>query len=321
MTLHLDKKLFGELIEATAKNLSLPALYIEKDYWVTYILKKIAQSDYAETAIFKGGTSLSKAYKVIERFSEDIDLAVITKDKSNNQIKTLIKKIEKDILDENFIEIADHELVSKGSQFRKTMHSYPKIRDGDFGHAIENIILELSSFSRPHPYGEREISSYICDFLKEHSSEMVIKYELDPFLLNVLDYKRTFCEKISAIARASHESDSEHIKLKEKIRHLYDIHFLMKEENIQNFINSTEFEEMIGNVRDDDLKQFNKDWATIPLSSTEIFMNTSMVLVKLEEFYNTTFRDLVYTEELPSLNNEIKVSIENLAKILKEKKL
>lgn len=62
------------------------ALYIEKDYWVSYILKAISQSQYKDVAIFKGGTSLSKAYKLIERFSEDIDLAVITHELTSNQI-------------------------------------------------------------------------------------------------------------------------------------------------------------------------------------------------------------------------------------------
>ena len=90
MTLHNDKETFKELIETTAKDLNLPSLYIEKDYWVTYILKNLSKSDYKDIAIFKGGTSLSKAYKIIDRFSEDIDLAVITNNLGSNQIKTLI---------------------------------------------------------------------------------------------------------------------------------------------------------------------------------------------------------------------------------------
>ena len=82
--------------------MNLPFVYIEKDYWVTYILKRLSQSSYSEIAIFKGGTSLSKAYRIIERFSEDIDLAVISNELSSNQIKKLIKQIEAVIVDENF---------------------------------------------------------------------------------------------------------------------------------------------------------------------------------------------------------------------------
>ena len=72
------EEIFNELIETTAGVLRIPAVFIEKDYWVTYILNRLSKSIYKETAIFKGGTSLSKAYKIIDRFSEDIDLAIIT---------------------------------------------------------------------------------------------------------------------------------------------------------------------------------------------------------------------------------------------------
>ncbi len=92
MTLHTNDIFFFELINATAKEMNLPFVYIEKDYWVTYILKRLSQSPYSEIAIFKGGTPLSKAYKIIERFSEDIDLAVITNELGSNQIKKLYLK-------------------------------------------------------------------------------------------------------------------------------------------------------------------------------------------------------------------------------------
>ena len=104
MILHNDKEIFNELIETTAGVLGIPAVFIEKDYWVTYILNKLSKSTYKETAIFKGGTSLSKAYKIIDRFSEDIDLAIITDGIDGNAVKRLIKNIEKDLLDENFEE-------------------------------------------------------------------------------------------------------------------------------------------------------------------------------------------------------------------------
>lgn len=322
MTLHLDKELFSDLIESTAAALNLPTLYIEKDYWVTYVLKRLANSDYSKVAIFKGGTSLSKAYKIIDRFSEDIDLAVITEEKNSNQIKKLIKEIEKTILDENFTEFTEHEQVSKGSEFRKTVHHYPKLENGNFGHAVENIILELNSFAQPHPYELQEISSYICEFLSEAAPTMIEEYGLEPFHLNVLDHRRTFCEKISAIARASYESDEENTQLKEKIRHFYDIHFLMQEEKIKLFLDSNQFEEMIGRVREDDYKQFNKNnWATIPLYSTKIFTDTSQVLISLKSFYMNNFRDLVYVDDLPSIDNDIKESIELLSTILEQKKL
>lgn len=49
---------------------------VEKDYWISMVLRSIFSLPYATAFVFKGGTSLSKGWKLIERFSEDIDLAI-----------------------------------------------------------------------------------------------------------------------------------------------------------------------------------------------------------------------------------------------------
>ncbi len=92
--LHEDKEVFSELIENAAETIGLPQIYVEKAYWVTHALKCLSESDCAKQAIFKGGTSLSKAYRLIHRFSEDIDLAVIAGDLRDGARKTLLKRIE-----------------------------------------------------------------------------------------------------------------------------------------------------------------------------------------------------------------------------------
>ena len=72
MKLHEDPVVFSELITATAAHIGLPEIYVEKDYWVTKALKHLSESDFRDITVFKGGTSLSKAYRIIDRFSEDI---------------------------------------------------------------------------------------------------------------------------------------------------------------------------------------------------------------------------------------------------------
>ncbi len=56
-------------------------MYLEKDYWICRSLKMLSESKEKEVAVFKGGTSLSKAYRLGNRFSEDIDI-VITSDQA-----------------------------------------------------------------------------------------------------------------------------------------------------------------------------------------------------------------------------------------------
>lgn len=76
MKLHLNNELFVDMVQLTAETLSIKDIYVEKDYWVTNALFAIFSNEIGKDTVFKGGTALSKCFKVIERFSEDIDLVV-----------------------------------------------------------------------------------------------------------------------------------------------------------------------------------------------------------------------------------------------------
>lgn len=96
MKLHSDKTLFRQAVQFTADQMQIPAIYIEKDYWVTFALYSIFNNEIGKDSVFKGGTALSKCYQMIERFSEDIDLVVLRREgESNNQLTNKIKKISK----------------------------------------------------------------------------------------------------------------------------------------------------------------------------------------------------------------------------------
>lgn len=321
MNLHANRSLFADLVEESAKSLGIAPIFIEKDYWVTFILKRLSKSKYKDIAIFKGGTSLSKAYRIIDRFSEDVDIAIVDKGLSGNKLKQTIKNIEDELTHQIFTQVQMPQ-TSKGSKFRKTIHRYPQNIDGDFKHAKENILLELNAFANPYPIVSKMISSYIYDFLKDKEGGIIQTYSIEPFCVNVLDYVRTFCEKLSAIARATYEDDKNYTKLKEKIRHFYDIYFLMQEKKIQNFINTNEFIDMIKSVRAYDKVQFNdNDWAKIPLHQTQIFTSDGAILDKTINFYNHEFSALVYSKEKMPTMDKIKLEIEKISHILKSKKI
>ena len=100
MNLHSDKEAFKEIIALAAEYFGYEQSHVEKDYWVSKILRDISLSEYADKTYFKGGTSLSKAYGLIERFSEDLDLFVFTgnMEASKQAEKTLNKKLSKYII-------------------------------------------------------------------------------------------------------------------------------------------------------------------------------------------------------------------------------
>lgn len=95
MNLHLKNDEFEQLIELSSKKYHVPLEAIRKDYFITYILKNLAESEEIENVVFKGGTSLSKCYpNSIERFSEDIDLTYIPKEEmTNKQISRDVSKL------------------------------------------------------------------------------------------------------------------------------------------------------------------------------------------------------------------------------------
>ncbi len=84
MKLHENKELFQDAITATSQQKRIPEIYIEKDYWVTLALHAIFNNEIGKETVFKGGTALSKCNQLIDRFSEDIDLVVLRKDRETN---------------------------------------------------------------------------------------------------------------------------------------------------------------------------------------------------------------------------------------------
>ena len=88
MKLHTNRKLFQDAIIATAQRQNIKEIFIEKDYWVTLILKAVFENEIGKQVVFKGGTALSKCNSLIKRFSEDIDFVVLRNPKeTGNQLK------------------------------------------------------------------------------------------------------------------------------------------------------------------------------------------------------------------------------------------
>lgn len=86
MLLHEHPEDFKDLQELTAKYIGIPSVAVERDYYIVIMLETLAQSPYADSCVFKGGTSLSKCYPgSIERFSEDIDLICLPQEEMGNK--------------------------------------------------------------------------------------------------------------------------------------------------------------------------------------------------------------------------------------------
>ena len=131
MRLHENEELFRQAAQFTAQEKGIPEIFIEKDYWVTFALHTIFNSDIGSETVFKGGTSLLKCYGLIKRFSEDIDLVVLKREgESNNKLTSKIKAISA-IVAGALPEVQLPEVTVKMGMNRKTAHEYPKCFTGE----------------------------------------------------------------------------------------------------------------------------------------------------------------------------------------------
>ena len=319
MKLHENKTLFRDAVTITAQKLNIPEVYIEKDYWVTYVLHTIYNEAIGQETVFKGGTALSKCFNLVQRFSEDIDLIVLRREgESNNQLTNKIKRISKvvaDVLPE--IEIKD--ITQKMGMNRKTAHTYPKEFRGDYGQVRDIIVLEATWLGYYEPYTTRPVSSYVYEMMiATGQKELAVEYGLLPFNLMVLEPKRTLCEKIMSLVRFSY-TETPLEDLKKKIRHTYDIYQLLLDKTLLDFFNSDAFDELLLKVANDDVGSFknNNAWLKHHPNESLIYANIDKVWHELKETYNGTFRTLVFGE-FPSddkVLNSLKVVKSRLTKI------
>ncbi len=319
MKLHENKELFKDAIVATSQLKGIAEIYIEKDYWVTLALHSIFSDKIGESCIFKGGTALSKCNRLIDRFSEDIDIVLLKQEtESGNQLKNKLKKVTK-IVSKHIPEIDIEGITNKKGMIRKIAYSYPKIFKGLFGQVRDILIVEATWLGSFEPFETGKVSSIIYEMMIEkNQQEIADEYGLNPFEVNVLNPKRTFCEKIMSLVRFSY-SENPIEDLNNKIRHIYDLNRLLKSETIREFFTNKNFDESLLNVANDDVLSFrsNNEWLQNHPTQALIFKESNEVWNKLKTTYSTTFSKLVYgelpnDEEILETLNAIKGRMRNI---------
>lgn len=286
MTLHQDFNLYSTLLRATSQQLGIKLEFVEKDYWISQVLSRLAKSDYVDACVFKGGTSLSKGYRLIERFSEDIDLAILSdKSKSGNEIKTVIRTIEKEItLDLNEIQV--DAVTSKGSRFRKSVFEYVPAEKGN---KANKLIVEINAFANPYPFQPLTLQSMVFDFLQQTANEKYIDlYDLQPFVVNVLSKEQTLLEKLASLVRCSFKEDALE-SISGKIRHFYDLYYLMNDAECIEFASSPSFKKQFDAILQHDRELFDEPvgWESKSISESWLLSDFSTLWKRLIPKYET----------------------------------
>lgn len=297
MNLHNDKASFSAAIQAASDKLNIFPGFIEKDYWITLVLKRLSESKFNNDVVFKGGTSLFKGYKIIDRFSEDIDIAVLNvSELPGNQVKNLIRDVEKDI-SSDLSPVSDHVGTSKGSRFRKSYFTYTKTGDGRFYEGIsDKLIIEINSFANPFPYEKREINSLISTSLTmNNQNDLIKKYDLLPFKINVLARQQTMLEKLVSLFRFSFENNPAE-GVSAKIRHFYDLHFLLADRNCRLLIDSPDFSDKFNDIWLHDQSVFDDPagWKNKTVTESPLYLGFPSMWESLKSTYNRELSGLSF---------------------------
>jgi len=298
MKLHTHTQEFTELISLTATHFSILPEFIEKDYWITLILNNLSQSSHANSVVFKGGTSLTKGYRIINRFSEDIDIALLDEKLTGNALKTKIRKVEKTIT-ADLTEIEEPGVTRKGSVYRKSLFQYPSNTNSRLVNNVQKrIIVEINSFANPYPFVQQEITSFIAEFLiATNQAEAIQEYGLQNFTLNILDKRRTMLEKLVSLIRFSF-SENPSRELANKIRHFYDLYYLAKDEECAEYLQSSDFQKDLSELLIYDQQEFDEpeDWQIKALEDSPLITDFPNLWTNLRSTYQNELTPLAFLE-------------------------
>lgn len=234
---------------------------VEKDWWVVQTLAIIFEMEIGKHLVFKGGTSLSKAWNLIDRFSEDIDLAVDRKFLgfdgvlSKNQITNLRKAANTYISDKFYPELitkfTEKGLANVTFQIidADTADHDPRIIEVYYpsliatpGYILPRVLIEIGCRSLMEPFTIKSFSSLV----DAHYPNAVFAQE--PISVPVVNADRTLLEKIFLL-HEEFQRPSEKIRVDRLSRHLYDIYRLSKTTFADDALNNKNLYETIVNHR------------------------------------------------------------------------
>lgn len=248
------------MIQTVAQEHNIEDNAVEKDWWVTVVLKALFNTSCGKWLLFKGGTSLSKGWNLINRFSEDIDISIgrnffgdvlnlpFAKCENNNQVKKL-RKASRDYIHGTLSAELDAELLKMGVKGYNIMNETvtgepPRPIDHDSDPTIifvnyESILpssmrlidarvkIEISCLSMSEPYEQCEIRSLVFDKFPEEDDEMAAS-------INTVTPSRTFLEKALLLSEELQKEEPRSLRMS---RHLYDLDRLMDTEFGQKSLN------------------------------------------------------------------------------------
>jgi hypothetical protein len=228
----------AEILRNTGEKANLPAYAVEKDWWVIQTLAILFEMEVGKHMVFKGGTSLSKAWGLIERFSEDIDLAVdrsfygFEGDLGKKQRTNLRKKANTYITEQLYpelklrfkekgfdVSLELEEITTSDQDPIIILVNYPNVIESP-DYIMPRVKVELGCRSLIEPFSIRTFNSFLDEIYPDAS------FAKQPIHIQTVDPERTLLEKIFLLHEEFQRSD-EKIRVDRMSRHLFDIYKLV----------------------------------------------------------------------------------------------
>ena len=258
-----------EIIEAVARECKRAELMVEKDTVQSMFLLELSKINLP--FVFKGGTSLSKAYNLIDRFSEDIDLSMNRKPTQTERkaSKEHIVEIAKSL----GLELTNPDQIKSRHDYNMYVFSY----DSLFSAKPMEIIVETSYYQTVYPVDRHEVGSFVGKFCKDNGISLPIPFEAATVIMNVQSLERTFIDKIFAICdyRIQNMQDRDS-------RHLYDICKLLPVIKMD-----LKLDELIDTVRKDRMHSKNNPSAQLEYNIPEMLKE-----IISSRFYEPDYRNV-----------------------------
>ncbi len=293
--------------------MNLSEVSIEKDWWVTAVLRALFALPYAENLSFKGGTSLSKCWKLIERFSEDVDIAVnreylgFNDPLSKTQIKDklrrascsfvreklqfdLAKQLENDGIDSTLFSVNVNITPVTTTDPEVIEVEYKSLLGGD-AYIKRSVILEVSGRSMKEPLQTVVMRSMIDETLPN------TPFAGTSFNVQAVVPQRTFIEKICLLHEEFAKSQ-ELIRTERMSRHLYDLVQMMDTLIAEEALNDKQLYNSVWEHRRTFVGLKDFDYDTLAPQNIRIIPSIA-VIDQWKADYEVMQQTMIYGDSLP----------------------
>lgn len=225
------------LASAAGESLDLPAEFVEKDFWACELIRSVANPLDDTILIFKGGTSLSKAFGLIDRFSEDVDILIyVTRERDSTFGKGSVDKILKLLCARAGHDLGIAEdgqaLISSGTgEHRCVRFAYPARFPSEI--LTQGLLLEIGVRGGAVPRERKRFRSFVADYALNHAGVREPEYEeLRQVEIDVLAPERTLFEKLAMLHDLASRYPDTQEKLERAGHQYYDVCKVLRSQKV-----------------------------------------------------------------------------------------